>query len=90
MDPIKKNKVITSNSLKALDTDIMLWYPPAVSGDIPTGRSGHTMTLLPNTKELVLFGGVKGARWLNTVSVLDTVRWVWTSPKVEGMMTWMK
>lgn len=85
VDPVK-NKVITSNSLKALDTDIMLWYPPAVSGDIPTGRSGHTMTLLPNTNELVLFGGVKGARWLNTVSVLDTVRWVWTAPKVEGML----
>ncbi|CAJ1930377.1 unnamed protein product [Cylindrotheca closterium] len=85
MDPIKKNKVITSNSLKCLDTDIMLWYPPAVSGDIPTGRSGHTATLLPNTNELVLIGGVKGARWLNTVSVLDTVRWVWTAPKVEGL-----
>jgi len=63
----------------------MLWYPPAVSGDIPTGRSGHTATLVPNTNELVLFGGVKGSRWLNTVSVLDTVRWIWTTPKVEGM-----
>lgn len=70
IDPNKKNKVITSDTLRVLDTDIMLWYPPAVSGDIPTGRSGHTATLLPNTNELVLFGGVKGSKWLNTVSIL--------------------
>jgi hypothetical protein len=86
MDLIKKSKVVTSDTLRVLDTDIMLWYPPAVSGDVPTARSGHTATLLPNTNELVLFGGVKGARWLNTVSVLNTVRWVWTTPKVEGTL----
>lgn len=86
LDPIKKKKVVTSDTLRVLDTDIMLWYPPAVSGDVPTGRSGHTATLLPNTNELVLFGGVKGARWLNTVTVLNTVRWVWTTPKVEGRL----
>ena len=62
----------------------MLWYPPAVSGDVPTGRSGHTATLIPSTNELVLFGGVKGSKWLNAVSVLDTVRWIWTTPKIQG------
>jgi len=62
----------------------MLWYPPAVSGDVPTGRSGHTATLIPTTNEVVLFGGVKGSKWLNTVTVLDTVRWIWTTPKIQG------
>ena len=84
IDNGKKNKVVTSDSLKVLDTEIMLWFPPAVSGDIPTGRSGHTATLLPNTNELVLFGGVKGSKWLNTVSILDTTRWIWTTPKIAG------
>lgn len=62
----------------------MLWYPPAVSGDVPTGRSGHTATLIPSTNEVVLFGGVKGSKWLNTVTVLDTVRWIWSTPQVVG------
>ena len=85
VDSVKnKDKLITSDTLRVLDTDIMLWYPPAVSGDIPTGRSGHTATLLPHTNELVLFGGNKGSKWLNTVHILDTVRWIWSSPKVHG------
>lgn len=62
----------------------MLWYPPAVSGDVPTGRSGHTATLIPSTNGVVLFGGVKGSKWLNSVTVLDTVRWIWTTPKIQG------
>ena len=84
LDPIKKSKVITTDSLRVLDTDIMLWYPPAVSGSIPAARSGHTATVIPNSQELVVFGGVKGSKWLNTVSVLDTVRWIWSTPKIEG------
>jgi hypothetical protein len=77
-------KTVTSDTLRVLDTDIMLWYPPAASGDIPTGRSGHSATFFPETNELVLFGGVRGSKWLNTVSVLDVTRWIWTTPKVEG------
>ena len=67
----KKDKVVTSDTLRVLDTEIMLWYPPAVSGDVPTGRSGHTTTFFPETNELILFGGVRGSKWLNSVSVLD-------------------
>jgi N-acetylneuraminic acid mutarotase len=84
LDAAKKNKVYTTDNLRVLDTDIMLWYPPAVSGDAPSGRSGHTATLLPHTNELVVFGGVKGSKWLNSVSVLDTVRWIWSTPKILG------
>jgi N-acetylneuraminic acid mutarotase len=84
LDAAKKNKVYTTDNLRVLDTDIMLWYPPAVSGDAPSGRSGHTATLLPNTNELVVFGGVKGSKWLNSVSILDTVRWIWSTPKILG------
>lgn len=82
--PRQQQKIITSETLRVLDTDIMLWYPPAASGDVPTGRSGHTATFFPETNELVLFGGVRGSKWLNTVSVLDVTRWIWTTPKVEG------
>jgi hypothetical protein len=83
MDPIKK-KLVTSDTIRVLDTDIMLWYPPAVSGDVPSGRSGHTLTHLPGSSDLILFGGNRGNKWLNNVSVLDTARWIWSTPAVKG------
>jgi hypothetical protein len=67
-----------------LDTEIMLWYPPSVSGQVPSGRSGHTASLLQSSNELVVFGGVKNGKWLNSVSVLDTARWNWSTPKIAG------
>ena len=79
-----KGKTTTTDQVMVLDTEIMLWYPPSVSGQVPSGRSGHTASLLPNTNELVVFGGVKNGKWLNSVSVLDTGRWKWSSPKILG------
>jgi N-acetylneuraminic acid mutarotase len=79
--PVQKCK--TTDQVMVLDTEIMLWYPPTVSGDVPSGRSGHTATMLNH--ELIVFGGVKGSKWLNTVSCLDTLRWKWRTPKIQGM-----
>mmetsp|Transcript_37988 Transcript_37988/g.82650 ORF Transcript_37988/g.82650 Transcript_37988/m.82650 type:complete len:782 (-) Transcript_37988:521-2866(-) len=80
----KTKKVATTDEVMVLDTDIMLWYPPSVSGQIPSGRSGHTASLLPHTNELVVFGGVKNNKWQNSVAVLDTTRWKWSVPKIAG------
>jgi len=80
----KTGRVTTTDEVMVLDTDIMLWYPPSVTGSIPSGRSGHTASLLPHTNELVVFGGVRNRKWLNSVSVLDTTRWKWTTPKIAG------
>lgn len=82
--PNKKGKISTTDQVMVLDTELMLWYPPAVSGDIPSGRSGHTANLLPNTNDLLIFGGVKGSKWTNTVALLDISRWKWTVPKIVG------
>ncbi|KAL3917012.1 MAG: hypothetical protein SGILL_004912 [Bacillariaceae sp.] len=78
------NKKVFSDTLRVLDTDIMLWYPPAATGDIPTGRSGHSCVFFEQTDEMVVFGGVRGSTWLNTVSVLDISSWVWTTPRIDG------
>lgn len=68
-----------------LDTEIMLWYPPVVSGTVPSGRSGHSAALLQQgSDELVIFGGVKRNKWLNSVAVLDTTRWKWCNRKIMG------
>lgn len=74
----KTGRMTTSdkNNLMVLDTEILLWYPPSVSGDLPSGRSGHTGTLLPSSSnnELVIFGGVKAGKHLNTVRSLFDCR----------------
>ena len=78
----KTKKTVTTDQVMVLDTEIMLWYPPSVSGKVPSGRSGHTASLLQN--ELVVFGGVKNNKWQKSLAVLDTMRWMWSTPKITG------
>lgn len=82
--PNKKGKITTTDQVMVLDTELMLWYPPSVSGLIPSGRSGHTASILPNSNDLLIFGGVKGTKWTNSVAVLDISRWKWDVPKILG------
>jgi hypothetical protein len=79
-DKTGKSQIV--HPVMVLDTEIMVWYPPSVSGDIPKGRSGHTATLLGH--ELVVWGGVSGHKFLQKVAVLDTLRWVWHTPTIHG------
>ena len=66
-----------------LDTEIMLWWRPVMSGTAPSGRSGHSSSYLPNFNSLVVFGGVK-KKWLNTISILDVDCWHWSVPSIVG------
>ena len=90
-------QVKIKNEVMLLDVDAMVWYPASVSGQVPAGRSGHSATLLhpppqPSsfslaTSFLVIFGGVglSTGKWLNSISILDTKRWIWFQPKCQGM-----
>lgn len=78
----KKGKMVTTDQVSVLDSEIMLWYPPSCSGDIPSGRSGHASCVL--SSKLVIFGGVRNGRWLNSLSTLDTNRWRWSTIKATG------
>lgn len=78
-------KMTSTDQVMVLDCDIMLWYPPCVTGQVPSGRSGHSASVLEDTGELVVFGGVKNRKWLNSASVLDTMRWRWSSIKAIGI-----
>ncbi|KAL7465418.1 hypothetical protein ACHAXS_005740 [Conticribra weissflogii] len=80
----KTGKTTTTDEVMVLDTEIMLWYPPAVTGNTPKSRSGHTASLLNDSSELVIFGGVSNGKWTNSVSILETNRWHWSSPKIMG------
>jgi len=82
---VNKRRTVTTNSLMVFDTEIMLWYPPTVSGDAPAGRSGHSCSYMPDTNDLIFFGGVgKNSKWLNTVLVLDSMSWRWRAVKILG------
>ena len=35
---VKNDKLVTTDEVMVLDTEIMLWYPPSVSGQKPSGR----------------------------------------------------
>jgi hypothetical protein len=81
------------DDIMVLDTEIFLWYPPAVSGRIPEARAGHTACLMglgsgaagtSELVELVIFGGTRGRKWENSVHVLNCDRWEWTRPRVSG------
>eukprot|EP00977_Amphora_coffeiformis_P001850 scaffold353_cov185-Amphora_coffeaeformis.AAC.78 len=78
----KSGKVRTHSKVTVLDTELMVWYPPTVSGEVPSGRSGHAAAMVG--QDLVVFGGVKGSKWLNTVSILNTKNWVWRQVKIQG------
>ena len=81
----KTGKMSSTDQVMVLDCEIMLWYPPTVSGQIPSGRSGHSASVFEDTSELVVFGGVKNGKWLNSASVLDTNRWKWQTIRAVGV-----
>eukprot|EP00547_Thalassionema_nitzschioides_P010812 CAMPEP_0194256002 /NCGR_PEP_ID=MMETSP0158-20130606/35781_1 /TAXON_ID=33649 /ORGANISM="Thalassionema nitzschioides, Strain L26-B" /LENGTH=499 /DNA_ID=CAMNT_0038994545 /DNA_START=62 /DNA_END=1558 /DNA_ORIENTATION=- len=82
-ESLQKGRMVAMNEVMVLDTEIMLWYPPSVSGEIPSGRSGHSASLVEG-KNMIIFGGVRGQKWQNSAAVLDTHRWKWSSLKVAG------
>lgn len=71
------------DDLLVLDTSLLLWYPPGVSGKGPTARSGHTASLIYNNK-MVIYGGQKNEKYPHNITVLDTERWHWNAYKCDG------
>jgi len=49
-----------NNDIRTLDTETMIWSRPRVTGDMPSGRYGHTMCRVGNA--LALVGGWAGVR----------------------------
>ncbi|TFJ80489.1 hypothetical protein NSK_008230 [Nannochloropsis salina CCMP1776] len=72
------------DDIMVLDTELFLWYPPAITGKPPSARSGHTASLVGGGKEIVVFGGSRGRGWQNNVCVLDVERWHWRAPVIAG------
>jgi hypothetical protein len=79
-----------NNDVRQLDTESMIWTRPRVNGEIPTGRYGHSSTLLSDGM-IFLFGGwgkggCQSSELINDVSahtslVLDTKSMCWSVPR---------
>lgn len=59
-----------SNDLYILNTDTNTWSHPVESENTPTGRQRHTACVI-GTKQLFIFGGFDGNKWLNDICILD-------------------
>eukprot|EP00743_Colponemidia_sp_Colp-15_P006964 GILK01007515.1.p1 GENE.GILK01007515.1~~GILK01007515.1.p1 ORF type:complete len:519 (+),score=68.21 GILK01007515.1:65-1558(+) len=59
-----------SNDLYVLNTDSMKWFHPSENDKTPAGRQRHSATLV-GTKQLFVFGGFDGNKWLNDLHILD-------------------
>jgi len=87
----KEALVEVLDDIMVLDTELFLWYPPAISGKPPSARSGHTASLVGGGgeggagNEIVIFGGSRGRGWQNNVCVLDVERWHWRTPVIAGV-----
>lgn len=66
-----------------LDTSINLWYPPTISGKGPGPRAGHTGTII-RENVVVFIGGRRRSVYISSVFYLDTSRWHWMIPVIEG------
>eukprot|EP00741_Cyanophora_paradoxa_P009104 tig00000145_g8816.t1 len=70
------------NDLHILDLDSLTWsLPTGVGGAPPTGRYGHTATLVGN--KIVIFGG-SGDAVYNDLHVLDLRRMAWYEAQCSG------
>ncbi|KAJ1426257.1 hypothetical protein B484DRAFT_450777, partial [Ochromonadaceae sp. CCMP2298] len=81
------------NDLRQLDTDSMVWSRPRISGHIPTGRMGHTATLMSDNKIFFYGGWGKGGCQSHdlieeaaafTTAVLDIKSMTWYVPRKLG------
>ncbi|XP_020368423.2 rab9 effector protein with kelch motifs [Rhincodon typus] len=66
-----------------LDNGENFWFPlemtPTKSIPVPRRVCGHSATYDPDTKRIYIFGGVKDEKCFNTVYILDTLTWKWSS-----------
>lgn len=82
-----------NDDVRQLDTNNMIWTRPRITGQIPTGRYGHSTTLLDNGNIVIYGGWGKGGcqskeetnnAKANTIVILDTKSMCWYNPRKLG------
>ncbi|CAN8069661.1 unnamed protein product [Agarophyton chilense] len=62
---------VQSNDLLVYDTSYFSWYPPSYFGTKPSARAGHCASIIPGSRNIVVYGGINGKKWLNDLFVLE-------------------
>jgi hypothetical protein len=76
------NGSVCYTAIEVLDLDTMTWIQPTVTGNVPTSRNAHSMTVVG--KLLYMFGGHSGTKHLNDLQIFDTTKLEWSTPVMTG------
>ena len=68
--------------MNVLELKTMSWTQPEVTGELPAGRNGHTMTAMGS--KLYLLGGRRSSETLWDVHIFDSQRLEWSRPDIRG------
>lgn len=72
----RKGDRVQTNDVMFYDTGFFSWYRGQIAGSPPSARGGHAAALIPGTKDLVVFGGISGKRWVGDLHRLsDLATW---------------
>jgi len=78
------------NDLWVFDTSSFSWTQPRTAGFAPSPRYGHSLTFIPSTGQVVVFGGacfdeeVGCLTYLDDVKILDSSSMIWSRPSLSG------
>lgn len=71
-----------TNDALIYDTTYYTWYPPGLSGNTPAPRAGHCAALIPKTKNIAVYGGINGNKWLCDLYILEDMN-AWTKVRLS-------
>ncbi|KAI7868837.1 hypothetical protein BDF14DRAFT_1788236 [Spinellus fusiger] len=91
--PTNETRLASMNMISIYDTTSNTWALQATNHDenglFASPRTMHTAVVTQDDK-IILFGGDNGAgqrtkQFLNSISILDTKTWTWSSPSIKGI-----
>lgn len=74
------------DSLWKLELDSDYWFPMdcSTSEPVPLCARGHSATFDPDSKAVIVYGGLREGLTYNELYVLDTLTWKWTLVNTKG------